>query len=140
TISILENVSEYFENMYKNVSEKLAVNSWYKEYFESGQVKIDSGSATEQNTERTENQNITQTINYKEKYFELIDASERQHSALLSYAYENDSLRQVIGNSEQLQIDTATTAKTGLNWWQKTQIIGFWVLLAVVGLWVGIRG
>ncbi|MCL2597795.1 MAG: hypothetical protein FWD66_09130 [Paludibacter sp.] len=57
---------------------------------------------------------------------------------LLDYAYENDSLKQVVSISDRLDSDTTTSAKTGLSWWQKTQIIGFWVLLAGMSLSLGV--
>jgi len=130
---------ESSESQNKSLLENSFTNLWYKNYYESGALKSEGGQTTEQTTQTAENQQKEQTIDYKEEYETLLSNSKRELNLLLDYVNENDSLLQVIGNSEQVQIDTTTTAKIGLSWWQKTQIIGFWVLIAGVSLVLGYR-
>jgi len=120
--------------MLNNASEKLAQNSWYKEFYENGTLKIDSGTATEKTSQKAAEQTNIQTENYKEKYLNLLSDSEKEHSALISYSYENDSLQQVIMAKESVINNLSTTEKNGLSWFQKTQIAGFWVMVTVLGI------
>ena len=125
------------QNENKSLLEKTLTNLWYKDYYESGQLKSEGGTNTEVSKSASEQVNKSTTIDYKDKYETLLSNSTHEHSMLLDYARENDSL---IIKNEELRIkneNTETTEKRGLNWFQKTQIYGFWVLLVAVAAWVG---
>jgi len=127
------------ENQNKSLLENSLTNLWYRDYYESGQLKSEGGTNTEVSTQKFEDRSLKTEVSYKDKYETLLSNSTHEHSMLLDYARENDSL---IIKNEELRIkneNTETTEKRGLNWFQKTQIYGFWVLLAAVAAWVVLK-
>jgi cell division protein FtsL len=126
------------ENLYRSANENSLLNSWYKEYYESGNLKSEGGTNAEKSVYKTEDKQNLNTADYKDKYLTLLSNSEHEHAMLLDYAYENDSLRQVIATSEQIKTNTQSTEKRGLGWWQKFLMwsgAAAWALLIMWIVW-----
>jgi len=127
------------ENQNKSLLENSLTNLWYRDYYESGQLKSEGGTSSEVSKSASEQVNKSTTIDYKDKYETLLSNSTHEHSMLLDYARENDSLMQIVSSIKTQDTSFSATENRGLNWFQKTQIYGFWVLFVAVAAWVGWR-
>ncbi|MCL1868636.1 MAG: hypothetical protein FWF72_06825 [Paludibacter sp.] len=130
---------ESSETRNKSLLENSLILLTEKHYYENGNIKSETEIRNENAKTGKESSTVSQTSNIEDKYLTLLANSKHEHEMLLDYARENDSLRSVVQEESILKQEVKNTEKTGLNWWQKIQIIGFWILLTIWAFIWGFR-